>query len=143
MPQLTGSRALSDPTMTLLERALDVRAERHTLIASNIANAETPRYQAVDLAFEGSLKEAMGGAALPAVARTHPRHFPIGTQDRVALGANLIYRKSAGVGNDLNSVDLDTEMTQLAHNNLLYNATAQMLSKKFAGVRQAIDGGNL
>jgi flagellar basal-body rod protein FlgB len=143
MPQLTGSRALSDPTMALLERALDLRAERHTLIASNIANAETPRYQAVDLAFESSLKAAMGGAALPAMARTHPRHLPTGAQERVALEANPVYRKSAGVGNDLNSVDLDTEMTQLAHNSLLYNATAQMLAKKFAGIRRAIDGGTL
>jgi flagellar basal-body rod protein FlgB len=144
MQQLTGTRALSDPTMTLLEHALDLRAERHTLIASNIANAETPRYQAVDLAFEGTLKEAMSSTTLPAAARTHPRHFAAtGMSDRVVLGADLVYRKSAGVANDRNSVDLDTEMAQLAHNNLLYNATAQMLSKKFAGIRQAIDGGKM
>ena len=124
MHQLSESRILSDPTMTLLERALDIRAERHTLIASNIANAETPRYQAVDFAFEGTLQEAMGGTTLPVAARTHPRHLATGTQDRVGLSTNPAYRKSAGVGNDLNSVDLDTEMTQLAHNNL--NATAKM-----------------
>jgi flagellar basal-body rod protein FlgB len=77
-----------------------------------------------------------------AAARTHPRHLAAtDTPDRVALGANLVYRKSVGVANDRNSVDLDTEMTQLAHNNLLYNATAQMLPKKFASIRQAIDGG--
>jgi flagellar basal-body rod protein FlgB len=82
----------------------------------------------------------MGGATLSAMARTHPHHFAPGAQDCMALGTNLVYRQSAGVGNDRNSVDLDTEMTQLAHNNLLYNATAQILSRKFAGIRQAIDG---
>jgi flagellar basal body rod protein FlgB len=50
-------------------------------------------------------------------------------------------RKGSGIGNDLNSVDLDTEMTQLAQNNLLHNAAAQLLSKKLSGIRLAIDGG--
>lgn len=77
----------------------------------------------------------------PAVTRTHPRHLPAGIQDRVTISPNLVYRKSAGVGNDLNSLDLDTEMAQLAQNHLLYNATAQLLSKKFTNIRLAIDGG--
>jgi len=131
----------SDLTITVLEQALDFRAERHTRIASNIANAETPRYQATDIEFEGALKEAMSTDHSPAVTRTHPRHLPARMQDRVAISPNLVYRKSAGVGNDLNSVDLDTEMAQLAQNNLLYNATAQLLAKKFSSLRLAIDGG--
>jgi flagellar basal-body rod protein FlgB len=122
-----GTHTPSDSTITLLEQALDLRAERHTRIASNIANAETPRYQAT--------------ANSPAVTRTHPRHLPARMQDGVAVSPNLVYRKSAGAGNDLNSVDVDTEMAQLAQNNLLYNATAQLLSKKFSSIRLAIDGG--
>jgi flagellar basal-body rod protein FlgB len=136
-----GTHIPSDSTITLLERALDLRAERHTRIASNIANAEIPRYQATDIEFEGALKEAMSTDNSPAVTRTHPRHLPARLQDRMTISPNLVYRKSAGVGNDLNSVDVDTEMAQLAQNNLLYNATAQLLAKKFTSIRLAIDGG--
>ena len=141
MGAVVGTHMPSDLTITLLGQALDFRAERHTRIASNIAKAETPRYQATDIEFEGVLKEAMSTDNSPAVTRTHPRHLPACMQDRVAISPNLVYRKSAGVGNDLNSLDLDTEMAQLAQNNLLYNATAQLLAKKFSSLRLAIDGG--
>jgi flagellar basal-body rod protein FlgB len=141
MGPLVGTHTPADSTIALLEQALDFRAERHTRIAGNIANAETPRYQATDIEFEGALKEAMSTDNSPAVTRTHPRHLPARLQDRMTISPNLVYRKSAGVGNDLNSVDVDTEMAQLAQNNLLYNATAQLLAKKFASIRLAIDGG--
>jgi flagellar basal-body rod protein FlgB len=77
MNHLVGIQALSDPTMALLERVLDVRAERHTLIASNIANAETPHYQAMDTEFEGALKSVTAANSAPAATRTHLRHLPI------------------------------------------------------------------
>ena len=136
-----GTHIPSGSTITLLERALDLRAERHTRIASNIASAETFWHQATDIEFEGALKEAMSTANSLAVTRTHPRHLPARMQDGVAVSPNPVYRKSAAAGNDLNSVDVDTEMAQLAQNNLLYNATAQLLSKKFSSIRLAIDGG--
>ena len=136
-----GTPSLADATMRLLERVLDFRAERHSLIASNIANAETPRYQATDIEFEGTLKEAMALNALPAVARTNPRHLPVHTEDHLVITPNVVSRKNVAVGNDRNSVDVDTEMTHLAQNSLLYNAAAQMLSRKFSGIRMAIDGG--
>ena len=141
MGTFAGTHTPSDSTITLLEQALDFRAERHTRIASNIANVETSRYQATDIEFEEALKEAIPTDNSPAVTYTHPRHLPARLRDRVAISPNLIYRKSAGVGNDLNSVDVDTEMAQLAQNNLLYNATAQLLAKKFTSIRLAIDGG--
>jgi flagellar basal-body rod protein FlgB len=85
MNHRVGTQALSDPTMALLERVLDFRAERHTLIISNIANAETPRYHAMDTEFEGPLKSVMVASSTPAATLTHPRHLPIQTEDRVAI----------------------------------------------------------
>lgn len=138
---LNGTPSLADATMRLLERVLDFRAERHSLIASNIANAETPRYQALDIDFEGTLKEAMGLKALPAMARSNPRHLPLYTEDGRVITPNVVSRKNGTMGNDQNAVDVDTEMTRLAQNSLLYNAAAQMLARKFSGIRTAIDGG--
>jgi flagellar basal-body rod protein FlgB len=138
---LRGTPSLSDATMTLLERVLDLRTQRHTLLAGNIANAETPRYQAIDIAFEGLLKEALSLHDRPTMVRTNPRHLPVQADVQRASVPDLVYRPSSGIGNDLNTVDLDAEMARLAHNSLLYHATAQMLSRKFAGLRLAIDGG--
>jgi flagellar basal-body rod protein FlgB len=137
----SGTPSLVDPTMRLLERALDFRVERHSLIASNIANAETPRYQATDIEFEGTLKEALSFNNLPTVTRTNSRHLPVHPADHIAITPHVVARTSVSVGNDRNSVDVDTEMTRLAQNSLLYNAAAQMLSRKFGGIRLAIDGG--
>lgn len=138
---LSGIPSLADATMRLLERVLDFRAERHSLIASNIANAETPHYQATDLVFEGALKEVMSLHTPPSMTRTNPRHLPVHTEDHIAITPHVVSRKSASMANDRNSVDVDTEMTRLAQNSLLYNATAQMLSRKFDSIRLAIDGG--
>lgn len=134
------TKALSDPTTTLMERLMDLRMERHAVIASNIANAETPRYQATDLEFETTLKQALALNRLPAPVRTHPRHLPARWQEGMAINPSPMYRKNSSIGFDRNSVDLDTEMTQLTQNNLLYNATAQLLSRKFADIRAAIEG---
>ena len=136
-----GTTTLFSPTITLLERLLDLRMERHTLIAGNLANADTPRYRAMDIAFEDSLRTALARDGLAAPLRTHLRHLSAFGQDRLAATPTLVPRKSASVGNDLNTVDMDTEMTQLVQNQLLYNATAQLLSKKLGSLRLAIDGG--
>ena len=136
------TQGFAEPTVMLLERLLDFRMERHALIASNIANAETPRYQAADIEFEAALNSAMAfnGSALP--IRTHPRHLSVGGQELMPVSPTPAQRKPRpGMGYDLNSVDLDTEMTQLVQNSLLYNATAQLLSRKFNTIRLAIEGG--
>jgi len=135
------SHRLFDASVTFLGQLLDFRLERHALIASNIANADTPRYAAMDLEFEGALQKAIAREALPAPRRTHDTHLPGSIREQLSVAATPVRRKSHGVGNDVNSVDLDTEMTQLVQNNLLYNATAQLLSKKLNGLRLAIEAG--
>lgn len=135
------TRISVDPTVTMLERVLDFRSERHALIASNIANVDTPRYEATDIAFEETFAEVIAGNRGPAPVRTHPRHLPARLQDQMVVTPTLVQRKNPSIRNDFNLVDFDTEMTRLAQNNILYNATAQLLSKKFTGLRAAIEGG--
>ena len=56
-----GSMTIFDRTMRLLERTLDLRSTRQRVIASNIANEETPRYRATDLKFTDALAHANRG----------------------------------------------------------------------------------
>jgi flagellar basal-body rod protein FlgB len=136
-----GSHLLIDRTVSLLEQLLDLRMERHTRVASNIANADTPQYKATDIAFEEAFAEVIAANRLPPPVRTHPRHLPAGLQAPMVATPAVVHREHTSIRNDANSVDLDREMTRLIQNHILYNATAQLLSKKFTGLRLAIEGG--
>ncbi len=128
-------------TFTILEKVLDFRSQRHNLIVSNIANMDTPRFQAVDLRFEDRLRDAMEGAKSGVMRTSHKRHFPIGGQDIRFVKPDIVLSPSLLLSNDLNTVDIEKEMGKLAENNLLYNVTARILSKKLGGIRNAIEKG--
>ncbi len=130
----------------MMDRLLDVlgiymrlREERNAILASNIANAETPGYKARDLVFEDQLREALNikeGDDLK-LHRTHPRHLP----QNPSLGdvdGRVVYSKTGVARFDGNTVDIDREMTKLSENALLYNAAVQMLIKKIDILKTAL-----
>ena len=69
---------LVDKTMQLLHRSLDLRSARQRVIASNLANEETPGYRANDLQFAQQLQAAHKGRLPITMVATQGRHF--GTQ---------------------------------------------------------------
>lgn len=129
-------------TVELLGKSLDLRAKRHALISSNLANVETPGYAPSDLSFEGQLKSALKVKKEPAAPVTHPRHIPLkgaaAGLDRVR--GEVIDTTSASAGPDGNGVELEAEMGRMAENQIMYNATVQLLGKKLEGMKQAIRG---
>jgi len=136
------SNVLFTNIMTVLEKTLDFRSQRHNLIASNIANLDTPRFQAKDLKFKNQLRDALHGGKNRAIRTTHKKHFPIGTQDIRSVKPEVVSCPSILLSNDLNTVDAEKEMGKLVENNLMYNVTARILKKKFDGIKNAIrDGG--
>ena len=136
------SNPLFTNIMTLLKKTLDFRSQRHNLIASNIANIDTPRFQAKDLQFKDQLRDALLGAKSRVIKTTHKRHFPIGTQDMGSVTPEVVSCPSVLLSNDLNTVDAEKEMGKLVENNLMYNIAARILKKKFEGIKNVIrDGG--
>ena len=126
--------------ITVLGKALDFRSLRHNLIVSNIANMDTPRYQAKDLVFEGELREALHRGENRMIS-THNRHFPMGARDMESVKPRIMYCKNLILSNDLNTVDIEKEMGKLAENNLMYTIAAQIMGKKFEGLKNAIREG--
>jgi len=128
-------------TVELLGKSLDLRAKRHALISSNLANVETPGYTPSELSFEGQLKSALNQGGKGASA-SHPRHIPIkgasGSLQRVE--GDVVDLGNARSGPDGNGVELEAEMGRMAENQIMYNATVQILGKKFEGLKQAIRG---
>jgi flagellar basal-body rod protein FlgB len=103
------------------ERALGLRAQRQQVLAGNIANADTPHYQARDFDFASALQEAVAGRGESdlSVARTHARHLP-GTEGEGT--PRLLYRTPMQDSADGNTVEMDVERTQFSDNAIRYQA---------------------
>jgi len=129
-------------TVELLGKSIDLRTKNQNLISSNIANAETPNYTPKSLVFEDELQGALKGGQKGTPAITNPRHIPLkGTNGRLqSVTGRVVETPSKTPGKDGNSVELENEMTKMSENQIMYNASVQILSKKFAGIRAAISG---
>jgi flagellar basal-body rod protein FlgB len=127
-------------------QALALRSERQKVLAGNIANADTPRYKAVDFNFADALRAATGqvapgaagGGALNA-AVTHAKHLTAGAAGPLAH-ASLAYRNPHQATIDNNTVDPDLERSAIADNSVRYEATLKFLTGQIRTLSQAITG---
>ena len=128
-----------DKAFGIHERAVAVRAYRSTVLASNLANADTPHYKARDFDFRGALAEAMhSGRQAPALAATHPRHLANGTP--LMAGVEMMYRVPHQDSMDGNTVDPHIEQATFMNNALRYPASLRFLDGKIKGLKSAIRG---
>lgn len=112
-------------TFNLLGTMMDYRSERNKVITSNIANLDTPDFKSSDYVFKENLKKAMDVRIL--LTRTNEKHFPNASEE---ISKNDFKKVTSD-----DKVDLDQEMTNLAENHLMYNLTAELLARKFKGIR--------
>ncbi len=129
-----------DQALQFNRTALNLRAARQELIASNIANADTPNYKAKDIDFASALQGALSGSTekLPMTASA-PRHLGGGTGESV-MGAPVQYRTVLQPSADGNTVDMDVERAQFADNALRYEASVRFIDSKIKGILAAIRG---
>ncbi len=121
-----------------LKQALGVYAQRHRVVAENIANVETAGYRAREYRFEDLLKTAAGRGRV-AGARTQAGHLPVGRRE-AELTEGRVAEQDSGVDNGVNNVDIDREMTSLAETDLSYRMATRVLSMKYRLLREAISG---
>lgn len=128
-------------TFDFQAQALTLRSERQRLLASNIANADTPGYVARDMNFAQALQRATG--ALPAartLAATQPGHIGTGTVAGGAADADLVYATPSQTNLDRNTVDMDRERASFADNALRYEATLRFINSHVRTMTSAITG---
>lgn len=152
---------LVDPAMGILVGALDGLSQRESLIASNLANIDTPGYRPASLDFESALRSAMasqgievgqassgsvgdmlppssGPSAAIALQTTDPRQYAGGV---LATGSSLASQAFDGsLRNDGNTVDLESEMTALVDTQVRYGAVSELVTGKLGMLREAIGG---
>lgn len=130
-----------DDTLRFHETALGLRAQRQQLLASNIANADTPNYKARDIEFASALQGALarGGQAPSKLVKTSAAHLS-GSAEAGLNGAPLLYRTVQQGSVDGNTVDMDTERNQFTDNAIRYEASLTMISSQIKGLLAAIQG---
>ena len=125
--------------------ALILRAERQRVIASNIANADTPGFGARELDFKEAMKNAIGAGMGPGMrqpqgsAMTHSRHMPLGGVSAGGTPA-LAYAVQTQPSVDGNSVDLDRERANFVDNSVRYEATLRFINGSAKTLLSAIQG---
>lgn len=126
--------------MELLQKVMDLRSTKQGVIASNIANAETPGYARKEFEFEAELKQAL--SVTPGkLDTTHSKHIPFAPSTISSVSGTIREVKAnTGIG-DENSVSVDMEMIALSENQLLYETAAQLLKKKFSLLKYMVSEG--
>jgi flagellar basal-body rod protein FlgB len=131
-------------------KALVIRAERQRVIASNIANVDTPGYAGRDINFQEAMSSALeqqGSSlrALPAQpnspSTTNSRHIPLqSTLGSFGDGQSLAYTAQTQPSMDGNSVDLDRERANFVDNAVRYEATLRFINGNSRTILSAIQG---
>ena len=132
-------------------KALVVRADRQRVIASNIANADTPGYAGRDINFKDAMESALSGSSgnlqpsAPhggtSAGTTNARHIPLqATTSGLGAGPKLEYTTQTQPAMDGNSVDLDRERANFVDNSVRYEATLRFINGSSKTILSAIQG---
>ncbi len=124
---------IETPLMRGLERALDQAAFRHRVLATNVANVDTPGYHTRDVpTFAGEIEQAMAGSS-----NEDAPAFPAMTLTPVARKVRGLMERPDG-----NNVSVERESLLLAENQLRFQAAAAFLKSEFHRMALAISGGS-
>ena len=136
-------KTLLDNQMRFHQTALNLQAHRQELLASNIANADTPHFKARDIDFRAALDNALGkapGGGLSGVAldTTHQGHIAGGA----TFGADAFskYRTELQSAVDGNTVNMDVERAAFAENALRYEASLTFINGMLRSMNTALTG---
>ena len=128
-------------TLDFQAQALVLRSERQRLIASNIANADTPGYVAREMDFAQALRQATGTLdSARTLAVSQPGHIGASAGTPANGAASLRYAVAAQTNLDRNTVDMDRERASYADNSVKYEATLRFINGNVRTVLSAITG---
>jgi flagellar basal-body rod protein FlgB len=114
---------INDRLTPWLEKAMDLSYRRNTVLTGNLANIDTPEYEPKDLEFQDRLKSELETSEMPNAA------------------PQIETRAEAEPRLDGNKVDLDGEVARITSNRLFYQLSTEVLTRRLARIRYAIDEG--
>lgn len=131
-----------DNYLGAFDDALVLRSRRSEILASNIANADTPGYKAKDIDFKSAMSNAMGTGSefkknTLKMTTTNNKHIQM---SQANFSTDIMYRNPYQPSLDGNTVNASIEKTEFTKNAIHYNASLRFLSGKFKGLTKAIKG---
>ena len=129
---------IDDKTVQALASSLNFRQMRQEVIASNIANADTPGYKAKRLDFEAALARAIDVDGQMKMNANDERHVNVGSGGFDNLEPEIYEDSNGVVSEDGNTVDREQEFAKMAENKILFDAAVQLLNKKLGMMKYAI-----
>jgi flagellar basal-body rod protein FlgB len=130
---------IDDATIKALSASIKMREMRQEVITSNIANADTPGYKTKRLGFEEALARALDVDGEQSLNTSDDGHYDVGGGGFANLQPEIYEDPNGVVSADGNTVDRDHEMSQMAKNKILYDASVQLLNKKLGLMKYAIN----
>lgn len=128
-----------DKALGVHAHAMQLRADRSAVLANNIANADTPGYQARDIDFKQMLQARMGNAEGNLELKTSNPNHANGLIQADSING-LKYRIPTQPSIDGNTVDVQVERAEFARNTLEYQAAFTFLNSRVKGLKSAIRG---
>ncbi|WP_413112630.1 flagellar basal body rod protein FlgB [Thaumasiovibrio sp. DFM-14] len=116
-----------DKALGVHTHTLNLRAERAKVLAGNLANVDTPGYQARDIDFSAAMAEVES-------------RLQQGQRTPSAQSHDLMYRMPYNHNLDGNTVELGVEQAQFAQNAMDFETSLTFLNMKFKGLATAIQG---
>jgi flagellar basal-body rod protein FlgB len=131
-----------DTFVNFHEQALNVREKRQNILATNIANSDTPNYQARDIDFNIELEKALNNQNTfnnIKLNTTSTKH--IQTNNLNSTDLNLLYRIPYQSSADGNTVEMDQERTAFMDNSIHYQSNLTFLGEKFKNIISVLQQG--
>ncbi|MGD9174108.1 MAG: flagellar basal body rod protein FlgB [Desulfobacterales bacterium] len=135
------TQTLFEGTISSLQKTLNRGSLRHRVLTSNIANIDTPNYKAFEVVMEDVRQKKDGHSGMLKLVRTGPLHLTGRRQPTDGVKIKASDPPPVNLRADGNTVDLDRTMGKLAENTILYRTAAQLIRKKFQGLKNVIKGG--
>lgn len=125
-----------DNALGIHPQALALREKRGEILASNLANADTPDYKARDLDFKTVFQQTLTSKSSD-LNRSQQGH--LASRNNI-LGADLLYRNPLQASLDGNTVETHIEQAKYAENAVQYQASLRFINDDFSGLMTAIKG---
>lgn len=119
-------RLFNTDTFFTAQGALNGISARHSAIANNLANANTPGYKRNEVPFESALSQAL---------KVHNIDHP------AAFNPSMVKNAGGSIRADGNNVDMEQEMVRLAENSLRYETLTHYIGQYFSGLKTVINSG--
>jgi flagellar basal-body rod protein FlgB len=128
-------------TLDILERTMDTSLLRRSVIANNIANAETPNFKRSDVNFEAELGRALDSESRRGLEATvsHQRHIPFNRPiDYRSVRPRIVLDYLTEMNANGNNVDIEQEVMNLTENQMMYEVMTQAVSHQFRTVNSVL-----